>query len=65
MHFKFSGLIPIGAGIYLLLVVYRVVPDMSKHPARMELWHRKFDKLMKILSPLLIGFCLLESSGIL
>ena len=65
MHFKPSGLIPIGAGIYLLLIVYRVVPSMSKDPERMELWHRKFDKIMKIVSPLLIGFGLLESLGVL
>jgi hypothetical protein len=65
MHFKPSGLIPIGAGTYLLLIVYRVVPSLSKDPERMELWHRKFDKLMKIVSPLLIGFGFLQSLGVL
>jgi len=65
MHFKPSGLIPIAAGIYLLLIVYRVVPRKPKDPEKMEIWHRKFDKMMKIVSPLLIGFGFLESFGVL
>ena len=65
MHIKLDGLIPILGGIYLLLIVYRVVPRKPKDPEKMELWHRKFDKMMKVLGPFLIGFGLLELLGIL
>ena len=49
----------------MLLLVYRVVPRKPKDPERLELWHRKFDKMMKIVSPLLIGFGFLEAFGVL
>jgi hypothetical protein len=65
MHIKLSGLIPILGGIYGLLLVYRVVPRKPKDPEKMELWHRKFGKMMKAISPLLIGFGLLEFFGVL
>jgi hypothetical protein len=65
MHIKISGLIPIFGGIYGLLLVYRVVPRKPKDPEKMELWHRKFDKMMKVISPVLIGFGLLEFFGVL
>ncbi len=65
MHFKPSGIIPIAFGIYMLLMVYRVIPRKPKDPEKMELWHRKFDTMMKIISPLLIGFGLLELFGVL
>jgi len=60
MHLKLSGLIPIFGGIYGLLLAYRVIPRKPKDPEKLELWHRKFGKMMKILSPFLIGFGLLE-----
>lgn len=53
---KWQGIIPIFGGIYGLLLVYRVLPRKPKDAERLELWHGKFDKLMKILSPLLIIF---------
>jgi len=65
MHFKPSGIIPIAFGIYMLLMVHRVIPRKPRDPEKMELWHRKFDTMMKIISPLLIGFGLLELFGIL
>jgi hypothetical protein len=65
MHIKLEGLIPIFGGIYGLLLVYRVVPRKPRNPEKMELWHRKFDTLIKILGPLLIGFGLLEFFGVL
>ncbi len=64
MHIKLAG-IPIFCGIYGLLIAYRVVPLKSKDPAKMELWHRKFDKMIKVLSPILIGYGLLNLLGIL
>jgi len=65
MHINLGGLIPILGGIYGLLLAYRVLPRHPKDPEKMELWHRKFGKLMKVLSPCLIGFGLLQLLGIL
>jgi len=65
MHINLGGLIPILCGIYGLLIAYRVVPLKSKDPEKMELWHRKFDKMIKVLSPILIGYGLLNLLGIL
>jgi hypothetical protein len=62
---KWNGLIPILGGIYGLLLAYRVVPRKPKDPEKMELWHRKFGKMIKILSPLLIIFGILELLGVL
>ena len=58
--FNLSGLIPIVGGIYGLLLAYRVIPVKPRDAEKMELWHRKFGKLMKILSPLLIVFGVLQ-----
>jgi hypothetical protein len=65
MHINLGGLIPILCGIYGLLIVYRVVPIKTNDPEKMELWHRKFDKLLKVLTPILIAYGLLNLLGIL
>ncbi len=65
MHGKLDGLLLILVGIYLLLLVYRVVPRQPKDPEKLELWHRKFGKMMKVLAPFLIGYGLLRLFGIL
>ncbi len=65
MHGKLDGLLLILVGIYLLLLVYRVVPRQPKDPEKLELWHRKFGRLMKVLAPFLIGYGLLRLFGIL
>ncbi len=39
-----------------MLLAFRVLPRKPKNPERLELWHRKFGKLLKIVSPLLIVF---------
>jgi hypothetical protein len=57
---KWHGLIPIVGGIYGLLLAYRVMPRKPKDPEKLELWHRKFGKMMKILCPFLIIFGILE-----
>jgi len=62
---KWSGLIALLGGIYGLLLAYRVVPRNPKDPEKMELWHRKFGKMMKIVSPCLIVFGILELLGVL
>ena len=65
MHLNFSGLIPIFCGVYGLLLAYRVIPKKPKDPERLELWHRKFGRMMKFLSPFIIVFGLLELFGVL
>ena len=59
-HDMWSGLFGIIAGIYGLLLAYRVLPRNPKDPEKMELWHRKFGKIMKIVSPCLIVFGILK-----
>ena len=65
MHIKLSGLIAVFGGVYLTLMAHRVVPRKPKDPEKMELWHRKFGKMSKVLGPLLVGFGLLEFFGVL
>jgi hypothetical protein len=65
MHIKLGGLISIFGGIYGLLIAYRVVPRKPKDPEKMESWHRKFGKMMKILILFLIAYGLLELFGVL
>lgn len=65
MHLQYSGLIPVFGGVYSLLMAYRIIPRKPKDPERMELWHRKFGTMMKVLGPMLIGFGLLELCGVI
>ncbi len=65
MQLHLSGLIPICGGVFGLLLAFRVLPRNPKDPEKMELWHRKFGGMMKVLSPLLIGFGILELFGML
>ena len=62
---QWDGLIPVIGGIYGVLLAYRIIPKKPKDPERYELWHRKFGKKMKILSPFLIVFGILELLGIM
>ena len=64
LYDKWNGLIPILGGIYGLLLAYRIVPRKPKDPEKMELWHRKFGKMMKVLSPFLIIFGILNLLGV-
>jgi hypothetical protein len=55
-----GGLIYIAGGVYGLLMAYRVVPKNPKDPEKMELWHRKFGKMMKIVCPWLVAWGVLN-----
>tara|TARA_Y100000031_G_C8008600_1_gene287025 strand:- start:84 stop:272 length:189 start_codon:yes stop_codon:yes gene_type:complete len=55
-----GGLIYIAGGVYGLLMAYRVVPKNPKDPEKMELWHRKFGKMMKIICPWLVAWGVLN-----
>lgn len=45
---KIIGLIFSTWGIYSFLLAYRVIPLSIKDPEKIELWHRKSDKIMKV-----------------
>jgi len=62
---QWDGLIPVIGGIYGVLMAYRIIPKEPKDPERYDLWHRKFGKMMKILSPVLILFGIMELLGIM
>ena len=62
---KIIGIVAIFGGVYGLLIAYRIIPVNPKEPERVELWHRKFGKLMKILSPVIIVFGILMLLGVL
>ncbi len=62
---QYSGLISIFGGIYVTLLAYRVIRKNPKDPDRMEVWHRKFGKIMKILGPIVIGGGILQFFGLL
>ena len=64
MRPNYNGLIPIAAGVYILLAAFRFIP-LSKNPEANELWLRRFGLWMKVLSPILIVCGLLELAGLL
>ena len=58
---KWSGLIPLLGGVYCLYFFCHSIPQILKNPKaknreKLELYQRKFGKMMKILSPLIIIF---------
>lgn len=70
MHFyeiydKWQGIIPLFGGMFGLLLAYKVIPRNPKNPEKMELWHKKFGKMMKVLSPILIAFGVISLMGFL
>jgi hypothetical protein len=64
VQLNLSGLIAIAGGIYGLLAALRIV-RVSKNSESNEVWLRKFGRMMKVLSPLVILFGLAELLGIL
>ena len=60
-----QGLIPILGGIYCYLMANGTLPRNPKDPEKMDLWRRKFGKMMKILCPLIIIFGILQLLGVL
>ena len=62
---RILGIIPLLGGIFGLLFAYHVIPVNRKDPEMEELWHKKFDKMMKILAPVLIVSGILQILGIL
>ncbi len=62
---RWQGIIIVLGGIYGLLRAYRILPRNPKNPEKVELWHCKFGKLIKILSPIVIVFGILLLLGVL
>jgi len=60
-----EGLIPLLCGIYCYLAAIGVLPRKPKEPEKVELWRRKFGRMMKILSPFLIISGILHLVGVL
>ena len=60
-----EGLIPIICGICAYLVANGTLPRNPKEPEKMELWRRKHSRTMKILSPIIIVFGILQLIGVL
>ena len=58
-NLNFEGLIPIFIGVLLLLMALKIYPRHPQDPEKMELWHQKYGKMVKILSPIVILFGLL------
>ena len=61
---RLEGLIPIIGGVYGYLLAVGVLPRNAKNDVRMELWRKKFGRLMKILGPILVVFGLLTLAGV-
>lgn len=60
-----EGLIPFFGGIYAYLLAIGTIPKNPKDPEKMELWRKKFGKMIKFLAPVLVIFGILQLSGIL
>jgi hypothetical protein len=51
----YDKLIPVLAGIYALLLAYKVVPIKASDPEYSENWHKKYGALLKVLGFLAIA----------
>jgi hypothetical protein len=60
-----QGLIPILGGIYGYLLANGTLPMNPKDPEKMDLWRRKFGKMMKIICPFIVIFGILQLLGVL
>ena len=60
-----EGLIPLLGGTYGLLLAQGVLPRRPANPERMEMWRRKYGKLLRVLSPIVIAFGALQLFGML
>ena len=59
---RWGGLISIIIGIYCGLIAYRIIPTSvySKNKEKAELWLKKFGKIIKVISILLIPLIFLQ-----
>lgn len=59
-----EGLIPILGGIYGLLLANGTLPKHPRDPLKMELWRKRFGKMMRIVCPFLVVFGMLQLVGV-
>ncbi|BBM84160.1 hypothetical protein [Candidatus Uabimicrobium amorphum] len=59
-----QGLIPIVCGIYFYLIANGTLPKNPKEPEKLELWRKKFGKMMKTLCPIIVVFGILQLTGV-
>jgi len=62
--FQIWGVFMALGGIYGALMAWGIVPR-NPDPERMALWHKKYGKMMKVLSPFLVLAGTLQALGIL
>lgn len=60
-----QGLMPLLGCIYGYLLANGMLPRKSKDPEKMTLWRRKFGPMMKVISPILVVFGILQLLGVL
>ena len=61
---KWNGLIPLLGGIYVSLIAFKVINPNKKHPEKMDLWHKRFGPMMKVIGPLVALFGIAHLLGI-
>lgn len=62
---NYEGLIPMVGGIYGYLLAIGYLPRNPKEPEKHRLWLEKFSGSMKILSPIVFFFGVLQFIGFL
>ena len=60
-----EGLIPLLGGVYGYLLANGTLPRKPREPEKMDLWRRKFGRMMKVISPILVVFGILRLLGVL
>ena len=64
MYYRVYGAVMIVSGVYCCLMAWGFVPR-NPDPERMELWHKKFGKPVKLLSPVMVVVGFLYLFGVL
>ncbi|MBI4603884.1 MAG: hypothetical protein HY721_18160 [Planctomycetes bacterium] len=59
-----EGLIPLAAGVYVLLVARGVLPRKPRHPERLERWRQRYGKLATVLCVVVIVFGAMQLLGV-
>lgn len=62
---KWNGLIPLFGGIYVSLIAFKVINPNKKNPEKMEIWHKRFGPMMKVIGPLVVLFGIITLTGML
>jgi hypothetical protein len=52
-------------GIYGFLLANGTLPKNPRDPLKMELWRKKFGKMMRIVCPFLVVFGILQLVGVI